>query len=153
MSVIRFTEREMLEIEGMVLHHLGKIMPAIQHSSIYHDKFYWASQLEKGKVDEEKLVKEVLARLFWYLWVANKTAYALQYRKEPNFFGDTSDKGATIQSRSLKQLREKLGSLGYNLFTNDGHYFVSEEWYELFKAIKDHIDSKLIYEATERHLE
>jgi len=135
MSVIKFGEKEINEIEGMVKFQIDRnpsMKSTVIHSDIYSKKFIWEMQLKKT-ADEDKVINEVISRLFWYLWVANKTAFALQYEEEPGFFTDATESKVSPKPCTLKQLREKIRSLNYNLFTNDGHYFVSEEWYELFQ--------------------
>lgn len=154
MSVIRFTEKEIDGIEGMVkfqIEHNSSIKSAVIHSDIYAKKYLWEIQINKI-ADENKIINEVIGRLFWYLWIANKTAYALQYEDEPGFFIDTKGSKVLPVSGTLKLLRDKIGSLNYNLFTNDGHYFVAEEWYQLFEAVIHAIDREIIYMAEQRHL-
>lgn len=155
MSVIKFSEKEINEIEGMVKFQIERnssMKGTVIHSNIYAKNYQWERPISKGFVDEDKLINEVIGRLFWYLWIANKTAFALQYEEEPGFFIDTTESKVSPKSCTLKQLREKIGSLSYNLFTNDGHYFVSEEWYELFSDIISDIDSQIVYALEERHL-
>jgi len=155
MSVIKFAEKEINEIEGMVKFQIESntsIKGIVIHSDIYAKKYQWERPISKGFVDEDKLINEVIGRLFWYLWIANKTAFALQYEEEPGFFVNATESKVSPKSCTLKQLREKIGSLSYNLFTNDGHYFVSEEWYELFEDIIAGINSQIVYALEERHL-
>ena len=154
MSVIKFSEKEINEIEGMVKFQIERdssIKGIVTRSNIYHQKFIWEMQLKKT-ADEDKVINDVIGRLFWYLWIANKTAYALQYEEEPGFFVDTTEVKVSPKPCTLKQLREKIRSLNYNLFTNDGHYFVSEEWFELLDNIISGIDSQIVYALEERHL-
>jgi len=154
MSVIKFGQKEIDEIEGMVKFQIERnssMKSIVIHSNIYSKKFIWEMQLKKT-ADENKVINEVISRLFWYLWIANKTAFALQYRKEPEFFVDVIESKVSPKPCTLKELRGKIRSLNYNLFTNDGHYFVAEEWYELFDDIIKGIDSQMVYAFEERHL-
>ena len=155
MSVIKFGQKEIDEIEGMVKFQIERntsMKGIVIHSDIYAKKYLWERPLSKGFVDEDKLINEVIGRLFWYLWVANKTAFALQYEEEPGFFIDVIESKVSPKPCMLKELRGKIRSLNYNLFTNDGHYFVAEEWYELFDDIIEGIDSQMVYAFEERHL-
>ena len=155
MSVIKFGEKEINEIEGMVKFQIERnssMKSTVIHSDIYKNKFIWEMQLKKI-ADEDKVINDVISRLFWYLWIANKTAFALQYEEEPGFFVDATESKVSPKPCTLKELRGKIRSLNYNLFTNDGHYFVSEEWFELFDDIISGIDSQIVNALEERHLE
>ena len=68
---------------------------------------------------------EKFARSVWYSYVSNVTAYNLQYEEKEliDFDGWNSDEKFT----DPEKLTNELGSLLYNIYTNDGNYFMPEK--------------------------
>jgi len=73
-------------------------------------------------------------RLMWYLYVANGTAYSLQYQEEVQIFSKevAADK---YEPMAFDEAAAGYGGLMYNIFTNDGNYFLGEPWYSYAEAI------------------
>lgn len=143
MSVIRFSKEEMERLGGMLLHKFNyggtydPVKGTIQRSEVFKDKLVFFGRCEKKSVNElaEKVASEVLGRLVWYCWVANKVAFSLQYQEEPGLFDEGYlDIGKTV-SCDLRKLVRELEHLLYNMFTNDGNIFLASEWLELLRDI------------------
>ena len=67
-------------------------------------------------------------RLMWYLYVANVTAYSLQYQEQTPIF--TKEVAADkYKFMAFDDAAAGYASLIYNIFTNDGNYFLGEPWY------------------------
>jgi hypothetical protein len=75
-------------------------------------------------------------RLMWYLYVANGTAYSLQYQEEIQIFSKevAADK---YKPMAFDDAAAGYGSLIYNIFTNDGNYFLGEPWYSYAEKINE----------------
>lgn len=69
--------------------------------------------------------REYLGRMLWYMYVANRTAYNLQY--EENETIEFKEIG-TEEDVDFKWAIDRLGSLNYNCHTNDGNYFIADAW-------------------------
>lgn len=143
MSVMLKEKNEVAEIEAGLRYWAlqeGKIRDAVLGSAIYKQKYDWAVKVGSKDVGDG-VVHEVVARMIWYLWIGNKTAHALQYREEPCFWDGKTKKeideseDVVVHKVELEPLAEECGHLNYNIFTNDGHYFVAKEWKELWDAI------------------
>lgn len=73
-----------------------------------------------------------LARAIWYGYVANVTAYNLQYQRNEKInydlegyeYYDTFQEGVN-----------NLRSLNYNIATNDGNIFLEDRWVNLLRDI------------------
>ena len=73
-------------------------------------------------------------RVLWYLYVANVTAYSLQYQEQTPIF--TKEVAADkYKPMAFDEAAAGYGSLMYNIFTNDGNYFLGEPWYSYAEAI------------------
>jgi hypothetical protein len=69
--------------------------------------------------------REYLGRMLWYMYVANRTAYNLQYKENETI--EFEDIG-TKDDVDFKWAVDTLGSLNYNCHTNDGNYFIADGW-------------------------
>ena len=77
---------------------------------------------------------ETFGRVMWYLYVANVTAYSLQYQEQTPIF--TKEVAADkYKPMAFDEAAAGYGSLMYNIFTNDGNYFLGEPWYSYAEAI------------------
>tara|TARA_R100000734_G_C3295283_1_gene86553 strand:- start:418 stop:831 length:414 start_codon:yes stop_codon:yes gene_type:complete len=76
--------------------------------------------------------KEYLGRMLWYMYVANITAYNLQYQE--NELIDFSDVKA-VKGKTLSEAISDLGRLLYNVVTNDGNYFIDKEWLQTARML------------------
>lgn len=150
MSVIRFNEKEILKVRNALLQRVsslrnGAVYYAVRYAPITIQKLEWDSRIEKE--GEEEVLEGVVSRLMWYVWIANKTAYALQYQDEPDFFGDFTEAAWDRESggylESLELWRE-LRSIQYNLATNDGHTFLAEPWQELLDRIMNAVANQIV---------
>lgn len=67
---------------------------------------------------------EFYYRSIWYSYISNVTAYNLQYQENEliDFDGWDTDEKYT----DPKELSDAVASLVYNMYTNDGNYFMPE---------------------------
>ena len=156
MSVIRFSKEEMERLGGMLSYmfsyggNYDPVKGTIQRSDVFNGKLVFTARFKEKSINElsEKVAAEVLGRLVWYCWVANKTAFALQYQEEPGLFDEgylDVDVEKTV-SCDLKKMIRELEHLLYNMVTNDGHIFISSDWLELLRDIITAAKSALIRE-------
>ena len=111
--------------------------------AIYGNKnFLWRRSYFSGT--EEDHMNCILGRLFWYLHVANATAYGLQYQEAIDI--DRTDLPDNPHFIGLKELIEQLDHLDYNLSTNDGNRFIHRDWEDLFFKILESLKDKYIRE-------
>lgn len=75
-----------------------------------------------------------IARAVWYGYIANVTAYNVQYQdnQQINFNIECED-----VFESLSDAIDALGSLLYNVATNDGNIFLMDDWYNVLSKINN----------------
>jgi len=112
----------------------AKYTKAYQHHSVFNKK------------DETEYFNELVDRCFWYLYVSNNIAYALQYREKLDLFSEESN--PKHKHFSNKDLLKKLRSLEYNINTNDGHKFIEPTFWDFYEWIKKNIEDHFV-EATQ----
>ena len=83
-------------------------------------------------------LEDVLGRLLWYMYVANRVAYSLQYQRNEDIF--TPEENA--EKYTLDEAKQKFGSFMYNIYTNNGTVFLSKDWLGLAMDIKKFIYPK-----------
>lgn len=75
-----------------------------------------------------------IGRAVWYGYIANVTAYNVQYQ-------DNQQINFNIQGEdvfeSLSEAIDALGSLLYNVATNDGNIFLMDDWYNVLSKINN----------------
>tara|TARA_R110002020_G_scaffold96958_1_gene231621 strand:+ start:9128 stop:9682 length:555 start_codon:yes stop_codon:yes gene_type:complete len=81
--------------------------------------------------------EQYFGRMIWYLYVANVTAYNLQYREtqSPVYDDLTESEHWTNIITKTDELVSEMRSLLYNVFTNDGNVFVADGWVETFTNV------------------
>ena len=81
--------------------------------------------------------EDYFGRMVWYLYVANVTAYNLQYKQ--NISIDFSEglpfDVAPNKITKTDELVSEMRSLLYNIFTNDGNVFVEDGWVATFTNV------------------
>ena len=88
--------------------------------------------IERNKYAKES-TSTFIARAIWYGYIANITAYNVQYRENNaiNFNMEGDDCFDT-----LSDAIDCLGSLIYNCYTNDGNSFLAKEWMDVLRQIE-----------------
>ena len=74
---------------------------------------------------------DYLGRMLWYMYVANRTAYNLQYKENEKIeFAHTLTSFLEEEDIEVdfKWAIDTLGSLNYNCHTNEGNYFIADGW-------------------------
>lgn len=75
-----------------------------------------------------------VARAVWYGYIANVTAYNVQYQdnQQINFNIECEE-----EFDNLSDAIDSLGSLLYNVATNDGNVFLMDDWYNVLSKINN----------------
>lgn len=84
--------------------------------------------------------QDFIGRCLWYSWVANKTAYELQYRE--NIDIPWSDSDCNKKVLDWEEQLSLLSSLQYNIYTNDGNYFLADIWVKGLQTITRIIEKR-----------
>tara|TARA_R110002012_G_scaffold22121_1_gene77076 strand:- start:6874 stop:7260 length:387 start_codon:yes stop_codon:yes gene_type:complete len=79
--------------------------------------------------------QETIERAIWYGYIANVTAFNVQYKQNCNIDYSKSDDNTEFDS--MDDAMSVLSSLIYNVFTNDGNFFLNTDYLDLLKAIID----------------
>tara|TARA_R110000751_G_scaffold53310_5_gene115568 strand:- start:401 stop:814 length:414 start_codon:yes stop_codon:yes gene_type:complete len=77
--------------------------------------------------------EDYITRMVWYMYVGNVTAYNLQYRE--NQMIDFKEYDVKVDE-DIEESLNKLGGLLYNVYTNDGNFFVDKQWLDSADDIK-----------------
>ena len=96
---------------------------------------------------ENKLAtNDTESRAIWYGYVANLTAYNLQYRENIPIDYETEDLLTDTEDyyyiKDEKDGYDALCSLLYNIYTNDGNCFLEDRWVKVLNDIKDRLKPK-----------
>ena len=77
--------------------------------------------------------EDFIGRAVWYAYIANITAFNVQYKEnvQINFNMESNEKFENFQDAI-----QLLGSLLYNVATNDGNIFLMDSWYDSLVAIE-----------------
>jgi hypothetical protein len=97
----------------------------------------------KGLSSKENHQKEFISRLMWYVYIANATAYSLQYREIVDWFNFELPEEGHGKQVDVKQLSTNMRAIDYNLHTNDGNQFLAEEWRSPFDRFRRFIDMEV----------
>ncbi len=122
MSVQLFTENEISKLTNTLTAN-ENILSFVETTEIFQSR-------KKYSFED---ARETLGRAIWYGYVANRTAYNLQYqRNEQIDFDYESDDHFENSNDAIYS----LGSLLYNITTNDGNVFLADEWVNLLKLVQ-----------------
>ncbi len=121
MSVALFQEKDLVRLTNTLTEN-EKVLKFVESTEIYQKRVKYSYEDSR----------QTLARALWYGYVANRTAFNLQYSEnEPiNFNIPESD-----ETYKFKTAMSNLGFLLYNIATNDGNVFLSDEWSNLLEGI------------------
>lgn len=89
---------------------------------------FFARRNEGAKESAETFI----GRSIWYGYIANITAYNVQYRENVSINFEIESAKEEI---SLEQAVTYLNSLYYNIYTNDGNSFLAKEWADVIDVI------------------
>ncbi len=125
MSVLLLTENKLTKLSNTLANN-KEVVEFVSKTKIANDR-------KKYSYED---AKTTIQRAVWYGYVANRTAYNLQYRQNEliNFNIDKYDLGQEF--KTLQEAIDVLGSLVYNIATNDGNVFLSDQWSNLLTNIK-----------------
>lgn len=137
MSVILFNEDEVDRLTSGLL-DCETVLSGLDFSPEYAIWEKRELQFEPKKPILD-IKKEFIRRIMWYVYVANKTAYSLQYQENPDYFNGRNGEPQPL-SIKITELWTAIHSLNYNLYTNDGNKFIEEKWYKPFELIIKRLD-------------
>ncbi len=122
MSVNLFTEKEITKITNTLTAN-ERVLNFVATTDVFKDR---------AKYSYED-ARQTLARAIWYAYVANRTAYNLQYQENEiiDYEFESDD-----HFKNINDAIYSLGSLIYNISTNDGNVFLSDKWVNLLVAIE-----------------
>ena len=119
----------------------SEIGDVIKNSEIYKANKEWDRKTGL-KQTEQGALREVVGRMLWYVCVANRVAYGLQYQENPDFYeGKTREElkkeapELEVKKVDLVKVNEEARHLNYNMYTNDGNYFLAKEYKDLWDAL------------------
>jgi len=142
MSVIKYHRQKYLQLAKLCRSN-SEIIAVFRNLPHYiHFKEGWLRELP---------VNDYIDRMFWYLYVANRTAFNIQYSENSPFEYDEKIATPVLSKLSYKDIEIELGSIDYNTFTNSGTCFIDEGWMDslhllrnfLCKEYKIHHDKEL----------
>ena len=84
--------------------------------------------------------EDFIARAVWYAYIANTTAYNVQYQENEKIDFDF------VTNADLDFLHEGISSLGsliYNCYTNDGNCFLQDKWMDVLGAIYKEFENEI----------
>lgn len=118
MSVILKNQNEIDNLAENICDNLYPSLRAIIERTEFYKK--------RNKYSAES-IETFISRALWYGYIANKTAYELQYQEniDINF---NSASSSMIKEMNEQDISDKLGSLLYNIYTNDGNCFLQDDW-------------------------
>jgi hypothetical protein len=123
MSVLLLTENELTKLSNTLANN-KEVVEFASKTNIANDR-------KKYSFED---AKTTIQRAVWYGYVANRTAYNLQYQE--NELINFNMKDSNEEFNTLQEAIDVLGSLVYNIATNDGNVFLADEWSNLLRDIK-----------------
>jgi hypothetical protein len=100
-------------------------------------KVYKKSNAKNVPTFARKSTKDVIGRMMWYMYVANRTAYSLQYGENIDIFTDETDiETDKLEPYDIVEATSKLRGLLYNIYTNDGNYFLADDYVEVAELMR-----------------
>lgn len=140
MSVIQFPLNHFEKVESLLIGN-PYVLQFLNTLPEYNDFKDYYSKIDKKIVSMEKYY---IGALMWYSYVANKVAYSLQYKEPADFFNEQQNQETEtepIPNNDFKLIREELGSIHYNIYTNGGNVFLGPDWLNPLKAIIEFCES------------
>jgi len=140
MSVIQFPLNQFEKVESLIIGN-PFVLQFLNTLPEYNEFKDYYIQIDKSI---ESMEKYFIGAMMWYSYVANKVAFALQYKKQVDFFDEQEDEKPNVQplpNNDFKLIREELGSIHYNIYTNGGNVFLGPDWLNPLKAIIEFCES------------
>lgn len=103
--------------------------PLVQDYVRLTDEFKTYNEQSFGNVNVENFI----ARAVWYGYIANVTAYNVQYQENEQIDFDLEGEE---DYDTLNEAINILDHLIYNSFTNDGNSFLMDKWMNVLQAIE-----------------
>jgi hypothetical protein len=89
-------------------------------------------KVEVNTMMNELAINDQEERAIWYAYVANVTAYNLQYEENVEIDFDFD---SVLKKNDSRREYMSLSSLMYNIYTNDGNCFLQQKWIDLINGI------------------
>tara|TARA_R100001530_G_scaffold136314_2_gene116374 strand:+ start:728 stop:1201 length:474 start_codon:yes stop_codon:yes gene_type:complete len=127
MSVIKYKRKKYLRLARVCKNNpeIVEVFKSLPH--YIHYSRGWLEGLS---------VMQYIDRMFWFLYVANRTAYNVQYQDNAPINYETK-LPLPIGELSYEELEEELSSIDYNTFTNSGGYFIDEGYIDSLHLLRN----------------
>ena len=130
MSVMLFEREKIQKLSAMVDFHAETLEQGITHTEAFKhllsERIVFSDNTQTAAQIYDAAKKEAVGRTIWYNYIANVTAYNVQYRENAPILYDLEDVPPQYCTKS--DLASELSHLSYNTFTNDGNYFVADRY-------------------------
>lgn len=121
MSVCLLSENELTVVSNTLTTNT-RVQELVSKTQFFADRNKYAKESEET----------FIARAIWYGYIANITAYNVQYQENNPINFKIEE---TEEKVELKEAISILGSLVYNCYTNDGNSFLAKEWMDVLEMI------------------
>lgn len=145
MSVTLKTKQEVMKLAGELI-QLPEVIDIVNADKTFND----LDKYQPYGIDP----KNHLHRTLWYGYIANQVAYAVNYEEQPvidyeYWEEDEPEKIDVNDKYKMIQIRNDLGSLLYNMATNNGTIFLQKEYLNLLNDVYKYLDHKLKHKEVE----
>tara|TARA_R110001592_G_scaffold253005_1_gene515848 strand:+ start:507 stop:926 length:420 start_codon:yes stop_codon:yes gene_type:complete len=130
MSVMLLEYKEIANMSENIIKDLSENPELVKE--LEETKFF----TERNKGFSKTSIDEFIGRAIWYGFIANKTAYELQYQENTNI--DFKEPLPKFINYNNEDINNSLGSLLYNIYTNDGNCFIQDDWLNIIVIIRDY---------------
>lgn len=110
------------------------------HGGAYVADLREAAALNHKEISLAEAIMKTIGQMLWYVAIANRTAYAVQYGGSPDFEAGKLTVAAPMEVRT-GVIAHLLRWIDYHAYTNAGTRFISDAWFGVFLAIKQVIDA------------
>tara|TARA_R110002110_G_scaffold83540_12_gene216833 strand:+ start:644 stop:1081 length:438 start_codon:yes stop_codon:yes gene_type:complete len=145
MSVSKFSYKEIEEISNNIENYINDgyfddLVEDVLETKIAEKKFF------PPNTDNNEKAIELIQRGLWYGYIANKTAWEMQYQENTDIdFKAEEVKKEDAEVLDLEYIKAEVSSLIYNIYTNDGNCFLQDDWVEVIKTVEKNINDRIKY--------
>lgn len=104
-----------------------------------------AATLNGKELSTVAAITQTISRTLWYMTVANRTAYAIQYHTPPDFEAADFEAAAPRVTKAMEvdtaMIAQLMRQANYHSATNAGTRFLADKWFGLFEALQRTIEA------------
>ena len=132
MSVVKYKRRKYLRLARVCKNNpeLVEVFKSLPHYIHYTEG--WLAGLP---------VMKYIDNMFWFLYVANRTAYNVQHQDNAALNFQTK-LPAPIGELTYVELEEELSAIDYNTFTGRGGYFIDEGYIDSLHLLRNFLSKE-----------